>query len=223
VRQALDKHRLQAIYDRVARRYDRQHALLTAKSDQRGRVLLVDKAVDAGDAVLDCGAGTGSTGLRAAQKVGATGQVTLIDTSEGMLAVARERAARDGTAERVEFVTGDMLELPFDDETFDVVLSTYSMCPLYDPAKAAAEAFRVTKPGGRIGVAHSTDPHGRLVSWLADRVENLVWKFPSVSLGCRAVEVLPTLERLGCEAVFRARIGVPLWPFQVFIVKKPEA
>jgi len=223
VRQALDAQRLKAIYDRVAPRYDWQHAFLTAKSDQRGRVLLVDKAVTAGDTVLDCGAGTGSTGLRAAHKVGATVKVTLLDTSDGMLAVARAKAAQQGIQGRVEFITGDMLDLPFEDDAFDVVLSTYSMCPVYDPARAATEAFRVTRPGGRIGVAHSTDPEGRCVKWVADRVESLVWRLPSVSLGCRAVSVLPTLERLGCKPVFRARIGIPLWPFQIFIVEKPQA
>lgn len=222
MRQALGEQRLKAIYDRVAPRYDWQHAFLTAHSDQRGRELLVTKAVTDGDKVLDCGAGTGSTGLRAAHKVGPTGRVTLVDTSEGMLAVARSKATRGHLLERVGFVTGDMLELPFEDDAFDVVLSTYSMCPVYDPAKATREVFRVTRPGGRIGVAHSTDAEGRFTNWLADRIENLVWKLPSVSLGCRAVSVLPTLEHLGCRTVFKARIGVPLWPFQVFVVEKPE-
>jgi ubiquinone/menaquinone biosynthesis C-methylase UbiE len=223
VRPALDKQRLKAIYDRVARRYDWQHTVLTARSDQRGRILLVDRAVIEGDRVLDCGTGTGSTGLLAAHKVGATGKVTLIDTSEGMLAVARAKAAQQRVQDRVQFVTGDMLGLPFENDAFDVVLSTYSMCPVYDPVRAAAEVFRVTRPGGCIGVAHSTDPEGRCTKWIADRVENLVWRLPSVSLGCRAVSVLPTLEHLGCKPVFGARIGLPLWPFQVFIAEKPAA
>jgi demethylmenaquinone methyltransferase/2-methoxy-6-polyprenyl-1,4-benzoquinol methylase len=223
MRQALGEQRLKAIYDRVAPRYDWQHAFLTAHSDQRGRELLVDRAVTEGDKVLDCGAGTGSTGLRAAHKAGPSGRVTLIDVSEGMLAVARNKAAQEQLLESVEFVTGDMLELPFEDDVFDVVLSTYSMCPVYDPAGAAAEVFRVTRPGGRIGVANSTDPEGRFTKWLAERVENVVWKLPSVSLGCRAVSVLPTLENLGCRTVFKTLIGVPLWPFQVFVVEKPTA
>jgi len=222
VRQALDADLLKAVYDRVARRYDWQHGLLTARSDQRGRVLLVDKAVAAGDKVLDCGAGTGSTGLLAAHKAGESGHVTLMDASEGMLAVARRKATQEQVQDRLAFVTGDMLALPFGDNDFDVVLSTYGMCPVYDPARAATEAFRVTRPGGRIGVAHSTDPQGPVVKWLAERIENVAWKLPSVSLGCRAVSVLPTLQHLGCKVVFEARIGVPLWPFKVFVVVKPE-
>ena len=221
MREALDKDKLKSVYDHVARRYDLQHSFFTANSDQRGRVLLVEKAVATGDKVLDCGAGTGSTGLLASQKVGESGKVILFDASEGMLSVARKRVTQAHVQDRVEFKTGDMLNLPFEDNSFDVVLSTYSMCPVYDPSKAVREAYRVTKPGGYIGVAHSTEPKNPFVKWLADHVEDLAWHIPSISLGCRSVEVLSTFERLGCRIVFSKYIGVPLWPFLVFVVAKP--
>jgi demethylmenaquinone methyltransferase/2-methoxy-6-polyprenyl-1,4-benzoquinol methylase len=223
MREALDKDKLISIYDHVAARYDLQHSFFTANSDQRGRVLLVEKAVATGDKVLDCGAGTGSTGLLASQKVGESGKVVLFDASEGMLALARKKAMHAHVQDRVEFQTGDMLNLPFEDNSFDVVLSTYSMCPVYDPLKAAREAYRVTKPAGYIGIAHSTEPNNPVVKWVADHVENLIWYLPSISLGCRAVDVLPTLESLGCRTVFSKHIGVPLWPFLVFVVEKPTA
>jgi len=223
MRQALGQEKLRAVYDRVARRYDFQHSFLTARSDQRGRELLVDNAVTAGNEVLDCGAGTGSTGLLAARKVGASGKVMLFDLSEGMLAVAKDRARRARLLDRLEFQAGDMLGLPFADNSFDVVLSTYSLCPVYNPATGARELFRVTRPGGRIGIAHSAEPTGPWIKWLADRVENVVWRIPSLSLGCRSVEVLPTLEQLGCRTLFKQHIGVPLWPFLVFVVEKTES
>lgn len=221
MRQALDKEKLKSVYDAVAKRYDFQHAFFTARSDQRGRELVVEKAVEAGNRVLDCGAGTGSTSLLAAHKVGPTGNVTLFDMSEGMLAVAREKAAEAGVAERVRFQTGDMLDLPFTDGSFDVVLSTYSMCPLYDPAKGALELYRVVRPGGRIGIAHSTEPERPAVKWLADKVEDVVWRIPSLSLGCRSVSVLSALEQAGGRVVFKKHIGIPLWPFIVFVVERP--
>ena len=220
MRKALDKVKLKSLYNHVAKRYDFQHSFFTAKSDQRGRELLVDIAVSPGDRVLDCGAGTGSTGLLAAHKVGDSGKVVLFDMSEGMLAVAEEKAVQDQMQERIEIKVGDMLDLPFNDNSFDVVLSTYSMCPVYDPAKAAIELYRVTKPGGRIGIAHSTEPETPFAKWMADQVENIVWHIPSISLGCRFVAVLPTLEQLGCKIIFEKHIGVPLWPFLVCVVKK---
>lgn len=219
-KQALDTEKLNSVYDRAARRYDSQHSFLTANSDRRGRVLLVERAVISGDRVLDLGAGTGSTGLLAARKTGATGRVVLFDASRGMLAVAQEKAAHHRIEDRMEIRRGDMIDLPFEDASFDVVLSTCSMCPISNPARAAREARRVTRPGGRIGIAHSTDPDSPAVRWLADRIENLVWHIPSLSLGCRSVDVLPALEQLGCRIAFRKRIGVPLWPFLVFVAEK---
>jgi demethylmenaquinone methyltransferase/2-methoxy-6-polyprenyl-1,4-benzoquinol methylase len=214
---------LKGVYGRIAGRYDVQHGLITARSDQRGRRLLVERAVSAGDHVLDCGAGTGSTALLAADKAGAVGRVTLFDLSDGMLAVARQKAERAGVLSRLTFRTGDMVHLPFADDSFDVVLSTYSLCPLYDPAEGALELYRVVKPGGRIGVAHSTTPGSPAVRWLADRVEDVAWKFTWLSMGCRAVEVLPALEAAGVRVVFTKTIGIPLWPFLVFVAEKPAS
>jgi demethylmenaquinone methyltransferase/2-methoxy-6-polyprenyl-1,4-benzoquinol methylase len=187
MREALSIQKLKGVYDRAAKRYDFQHSIFTAGADQRGRKILVEKSVKPGDRVLDCGSGTGSTALMAAQKAGATGKVQLFDLSDGMLAVAEERAVKAGLQERVEFQTGDMLNLPFKDNNFDAVLSTYSICPLHDPAKGALELYRVLKPGGLIGIAHSSEPERSLVKWLADKVELLVWHIPSISLGCRPV------------------------------------
>lgn len=221
MREALDKQKLKSVYNRAAKRYDLQHALFTARSDQYGRKIVVEKTVGPGYRVLDCGAGTGSTALLAAQRVGLNGKVTLYDISDGMLAIAKERSATAGVMERIEIQRGDMLDLPFDDNSFDVVLSTYSLCPLYDPAIGALELFRVVKPGGRIGIAHSSEPERPIVKWLADKVESLVWHIPSISLGCRSVSVIPALEKAGGIVIFKKHIGVPLWPFIVFILEKP--
>lgn len=223
MREALDTQTLRSVYDRVSRRYDLQHAFFTARSDQRGREVVVEKAVETGDAVLDCGARTGSTALLAAERAGPTGSVTLLDVSEGMLEVARQRAAAAGILERLTFHVGDIFDLPFAEGSFDAVLSTYSMCPLHDPDRGALELYRVAKNGGRIGIAHSTEPEGAVTRWLADKIEDLAWRFPSLSLGCRSVSVLPALQRVGGKVLFQKRIGHPLLPFLVFVVEKPAA
>jgi hypothetical protein len=78
----------------------------------------------------------------------------------------------------------------------------------------------VSKPGGRIGIAHSTEPKNAIVKYFADRVEDVAWRFPSLSMGCRSIDVLPALESAGGKVLLSKHIGVPLWPFLVFVVEK---
>ena len=221
MREGLNLEQLKRIYAGIATRYDYQHALSTAGADQRGRMLVVEKTVRAGDRVLDCGSGTGTTGIMAARKVGPGGRVTLFELSEAMQAVAWQKVSEAGLQDRVTCEAGDMMHLPFADDQFDVVLSTYSVCPLHDPQQGALELYRVTRPGGKLAVAHSAEPEHPLTKRLAAGVEGLLWRLPSLSMGCRPVEVLPTLERAGAKVLFQRRIGVPLWPFLVFVAEKP--
>jgi demethylmenaquinone methyltransferase/2-methoxy-6-polyprenyl-1,4-benzoquinol methylase len=223
MRDAINIETLKNIYGKIAKQYDFQHAFITAKTDQRGRNILVENSIKEGDLILDCGAGTGTSGIMAAKKVGPNGKVILFDLSKDMLAVAQRKASHEGLQERVTFQTGDMVHLPFDDNSFDVVLSTYSLCPLYDPEKGALELYRVTKPGGKIAVAHSAEPGNPIIRWLADRIEDVAWRFPKLSMGCRSINVLPVLKNLGGTVILSKHIGIPLWPFLVFIIKKPVA
>jgi len=221
MRRALDKDVLIQIYNRISARYDLQHALITAGADGRGRKLVVEHAVCKNDVVLDAGAGTGSTALLAAQKAGINGKVTLLDMNEAMLSEAKQKAEQAGLSDRLTFKTGDMEHLPFDDDTFDTVLSTYSLCPLFDPEKGALELYRVTRPGGHIGIAHSIEPEGKAIKWLADKVEDIAWRMPWLSMGCRSVSTLPALKQAGASVLFKRRLGIPLWPFIVFVLEKP--
>ena len=222
MRQALNPVFLRDLYNQKASTYDLAHGLLTLWSDQRGRRMVVERGVRSGDRVLDAGGGTGSTSLLAAEKVGPEGTVTVLDLSPGMLEEAREKARRAGLVDRMQFCLGDILDLSFE-EQFDAVLSTYSLCPITDPAAGIMELYRQVRPGGRLAAAHSVEPEHPLLRRLGSWVENLAWRFPWLTMGCRPVETLPVLREAGAKLRFECRLGVPLWPFQAYVVEKPAA
>lgn len=112
-------------------------------------------ALERGEAVLDVGSGAGTDSLIAAQMVGAEGRVTGIDMTQEMLAKARAAAA-EMKAPNVEFVEGEVESLPFDAESFDVVISNGVIDLVPDKDAVFSEIHRVLRPGGRIQVADVT-------------------------------------------------------------------
>lgn len=108
-----------------------------------------------GERTLDLGSGAGTDSLIAAQMVGPTGRVTGVDMTPEMLAKARAGAAAMGSA-NVEFRLAEAEALPFEAESFDVVISNGVIDLLPDKDTVFAEIHRVLAPGGRIQVADVT-------------------------------------------------------------------
>ena len=107
------------------------------------------------DRVLDVACGSGNAAIAAARRT--WGEVTGLDFVPHLLDHARERAAAEGLD--IEFVEGDAQDLPFEDGSFDTVLSVFGAMFAPDQEKAAAELLRACRPGGRIGMANWT-PEG---------------------------------------------------------------
>jgi ubiquinone/menaquinone biosynthesis C-methylase UbiE len=107
-----------------------------------------------GYAVLDAGCGTGDDARGMVARLGASGRVVGLDASEETLEHARRRAAEASTA--VEFVHGDVHNLPFADATFSSCRAERVLQHVEDPHQAVGELARVTRPGGRV-VIFDTD------------------------------------------------------------------
>jgi arsenite methyltransferase len=109
----------------------------------------------AGERVLDLGCGAGTDSLVAAQMVGSSGSVVGIDMTPAMLAKARRAAAELGVT-NADFVEGEVESLPFQDDSFDVVISNGVIDLVPDKDAVYSEIYRVLAPGGRIQIADVT-------------------------------------------------------------------
>ena len=105
-----------------------------------------------GETVLDLGSGGGIDVLLSARRVGAHGKVYGLDMTDEMLALARENQRAAG-AENVEFLKGDIEQIPLPDNSVDVIISNCVINLAADKARVLREAFRVLKAGGRFAVS----------------------------------------------------------------------
>ena len=105
-----------------------------------------------GERVLDLGSGGGIDVLLSARRVGPSGFAYGVDMTDDMLALARANAAKAG-ASNVEFLKGEIEDVPLPDASVDAVISNCVINLSTDKPAVLAEMFRVLVPGGRIGIA----------------------------------------------------------------------
>jgi demethylmenaquinone methyltransferase/2-methoxy-6-polyprenyl-1,4-benzoquinol methylase len=144
---------VRAMFDRIAPVYDAMNRTMTAGLDQRWRRATADAVVRRGDRVLDACCGTGDLAIADAR---AGGEVTGLDFADAMLERARRKAPQ------VEWVRGDLLDLPFGDASFDAATVGFGVRNVEDLERGIRELRRVLRPGGRLGVLEITRPRGPL-------------------------------------------------------------
>jgi demethylmenaquinone methyltransferase / 2-methoxy-6-polyprenyl-1,4-benzoquinol methylase len=183
------------MFDRIAPVYDVMNHVMTAGLDVRWRRRAAQAAVRTGDRVLDAACGTGDLAI-ADLKAGA-GKVTGLDFSAKML----ERARAKQTS--IEWLQGDMLALPFADETFDAATVGFGVRNVENLELGLRELRRVLRPGGRLAILEITQPRGALRPFYSlwfDRVVPLLGKVlpggDAYTYLPASVKRFPTAERL---------------------------
>jgi demethylmenaquinone methyltransferase / 2-methoxy-6-polyprenyl-1,4-benzoquinol methylase len=148
---------VRAMFDRIARVYDRMNSVMTAGMHHRWRERAADLAqVGPGSSALDVATGTGDLAVELARR-GA--EVTGMDFAPAMLEIARRKAPG------LCFEEGDALKLAQPDGSFDAVTVGFGARNFSDLDRGLSEMARVTKPGGRVVVLEITTPQKPPLSW----------------------------------------------------------
>lgn len=149
-----------------------------------------------GETVLDLGSGAGFDCFLAANKIGADGRVIGVDMTPEMLGKARGNA-RKGNYENVEFRLGEIENLPVADNFVDVIISNCVINLAPDKERVFKEAFRVTKPGGRLMISDMV-----LLKELPDAVKNSDRAYACCIAGAvMKEEYLSYIEEAGFEEI----------------------
>jgi demethylmenaquinone methyltransferase / 2-methoxy-6-polyprenyl-1,4-benzoquinol methylase len=185
------------------------------ESRPRRRVLELAKVRD-GEAILEVATGTGAQLVSLAQR-NLSGRTVGIELAEGMLAETARRLRAAGLTS-VELMRGSALQLPFDDESFDLLVNGYMLDLLgrEDIPQALAEFKRVLRPTGRLVLSNMTKGERRrhrVWDWLYARGINL-------TANCRGVLAGPVLAEQGFTEIHREYMTQMLFPTEIVTARK---
>jgi arsenite methyltransferase len=154
-----------------------------------------------GEIVLDLGSGGGIDVLLSAKRVGPTGKAYGLDMTDEMLALANENKRKAGV-NNVEFLKGEIEQIPLPDNSIDVVISNCVINLSADKDRVLREAFRVLRPGGRFAVSDvvtrgeiPSEIRESMLLWVgcvAGALEEGEYRYKLASAGFEQIEIEPT-------------------------------
>ncbi|MFC1676461.1 bifunctional demethylmenaquinone methyltransferase/2-methoxy-6-polyprenyl-1,4-benzoquinol methylase UbiE [Planctomycetota bacterium] len=149
------------LFSSITKRYDFLNHFLSLNIDKIWRKKLVQLSNPSPDSrILDICTGTGDVVIEFAEKSGSS-QCFGIDISEKMLAAAQKKINRSGLDTQVHLTQASALDIPFDEDCFDIVFISFGLRNLLDRAKGIQETIRVLKKGGKIFILElSPTPKG---------------------------------------------------------------
>ena len=161
--------RVQGVFGSVASKYDIMNDVMSIGIHRVWKDAMMDWLVPRpGQRLLDVAGGTGDISFRFLKRAGHA-HSTVLDLTEPMLVAGRKRAEADQMADQLDWVVGDAMALPFEDNTFDVYTISFGIRNVTKPQIALNEAYRVLKPGGRLVVLEFSQIPNDMLQWIYDR------------------------------------------------------
>ena len=140
------------VFSNVASKYDIMNDLMSGGIHRVWKDAMMDwLAPHAGQRLLDVAGGTGDIAFRFLKRAGSA-EAVVLDMTENMLIEGRKRAEAEALATQLDWVVGDAMALPFEDNSFDVYTISFGIRNVTRIEAALEEAYRVLRPGGRLMV-----------------------------------------------------------------------
>jgi len=203
-------------YDRMSPFYD----YFAGPFEQKYRNLALKRLnITRGETVLEIGFGTGNCLKQIAEAVGDEGRVFGVDISSGMLATSKRRLEKAGLWNRVELTCDDAMKMPYTDNKFDAVFSSFTL-ELFDSPdipQVLAEIRRVLRPNGRVGIISMSKEDGaspllKLYEWLHQKLPQYV--------DCRPIYVEQSIKDAGFGIQHKERVSLLGLPGDIVIGTK---
>ena len=152
VPEAEKANKVQNVFTSVAGKYDIMNDIMSAGIHRIWKESMMNwLSPRPGQKLLDVAGGTGDISLKFLERA-QSGHATVLDLTEKMLAVGKERAKDSAVHKCLDWVVGDAMALPFQDNLFDVYTISFGIRNVTHPYRALTEAYRVLRPGGRLMV-----------------------------------------------------------------------
>ena len=147
------------VFNSVAAKYDVMNDVMSMGIHRLWKRYTIDcSGVRSGMKVLDIAGGTGDLTAQFSRRVGSAGEVVLADINDAMLKVGRDKLRDKGFVGNIRYVQADAEQLPFDDDSFDIITIAFGLRNVTDKDAALRSMFRVLKPGGRLLVLEFSKP-----------------------------------------------------------------
>ena len=219
IRAPLSRKRIQSLYDSLSSIYD----ILTRYEEDWLEKVQEIVHLRSDFIIYEAGFGTGKILVKLAKELGNAGRVYALDISRKMAKKARRDLDRLSLSDRVDLVIGDAENAPFNDATFDLVLSSYMIDLIDTPAipMVLSEFKRVLKPNGRLVLVNLSKGS----RWY-NNMKPYEWVYrrsPSMLGGCRPVVLAPYLHELEFKGVNREFVFAGhLMPTEIVWASKGE-
>ena len=152
------------LFTRVALHYDQMNNLISLGTQKGWRKkFLKELKVAPGKFALDLCCGTGDITIALAKQVGPSGNVIGLDFNQEMLDLAEQKIRQQDLQKEIQLKQGDAMELPYPDQSFDIVTIGFGLRNVPDANQVLKEIYRVLKPTGKVGVLETSQPTNPLV------------------------------------------------------------